>query len=112
MSAEGNKALVKLIFEQIDKGNLQDVRNLMADEYMLHFAGMDQPQGRDDAIQLIKIFYTSFPDHTHTIEDMITDDNTVAVRLKLQGTHKAEFENIPATGNKISYSGMHFLRTQ
>ena len=109
MSAEENKELVRRLYEQIDEGNLDRVKELMADDCVLHYVGMPEPLGSDSTIQLIREFFTAFPDYIHVIDDMIAAGDKVAVRLTFHATHKKEFEGIPATGNKVTYSGMHMI---
>ena len=41
------------------------------------------------------------------IEDVIAEGNKVAVKLNQNGTHKSEFEGIPATGTIATLPAMH-----
>jgi predicted ester cyclase len=43
------------------------------------------------------------------IEDVIADGDKVAVKLTQNGTHKAEYEGIPATGVKATLPAMHLI---
>jgi steroid delta-isomerase-like uncharacterized protein len=56
-------------------------------------------------------FYASFPDLYHSIEDVIAEDDKVAVRFILHGTHEAELSGIPATGRTIAVQGIAMLET-
>ena len=44
-----------------------------------------------------KAFYTAFPDLYHVVDETLTDGDRIAVRLRIHGTHTAEFMGIPAT---------------
>jgi len=44
---------------------------------------------------------TAFPDVKFVIEDFIQQGNLVAARVTLEGTHRAEFAGIPATGKRM-----------
>ena len=41
---------------------------------------------------------------------MIADGDKVAVKLTQNGTHEAEYEEIPATGVKTTMSTMHLIK--
>ena len=110
MAADENKALVKEVYALIDKGNLDKVKELMTEDYVLHYIGMPEPLDRSTTIQLIRDFYTAFPDYVHVIDAMIAAGDEVAVRLTFHATHQKEFEGIPATGNQVTYSGMHMIK--
>ncbi len=49
-----------------------------------------------------KAFYEGFPDLNHRIEDTVADEEKVAVRLVIEGTHRGEFMGMRPTGNHIS----------
>lgn len=71
---------------------------------------MPQPFDREATFELMKEFYTAFPDFTHVVEEMVAEGDRVAVTLRFEGTHQGEFMEIPATGKKISYAGVQILR--
>ena len=109
MSVDGNKELVKRFYALIDKGDLEKVKELTAEDYVLHYAGIPEPLGRDATTELIREFYTAFPDYTHVVEAIMTTGDEAAVRLTFHATHRKEFEGIPATGKRVTYGGMHML---
>ena len=43
-----------------------------------------------------------------TLEETVTEGDTVAARFTMRGTHDGEFFGIPASGNKISVQAMNF----
>jgi len=104
-----NKVVVRKFFEAIDNGNLDIVKELVADDFAVQAPGLPEPWGIDNLIQVIKTHYASFPDWTHVIEDIIAEGNKVAVKLTQNGTHKAEYEGIPATENKVIMPAMHLI---
>jgi predicted ester cyclase len=53
-------------------------------------------------------FRVAFPDYHATIVDMIAEDDKVVTRLRVSGTHKAEYpggelKGIPATGKLLEW---------
>jgi steroid delta-isomerase-like uncharacterized protein len=105
-----NKVLIHQFFEAIDNGNFDRVKQLVADDFTLQSPSLPKAMDKDMLLQAIKTHYTSFPDWTHTIEDTIAEGNKVVVNLIQCGTHIAEYEGIPATGNKIVQPAMHLAK--
>ena len=63
MSADDNKALVRRFYEEIDKGSLDAMDELVADDYVNHhpppFPGL--APGREGLKQAFKIFWDAAP---------------------------------------------------
>ena len=106
---EQNKEIAKVIFTAIDAGDFDRLNELFADDFALDVPGLPEPLRKDMLFQLIKTHYTAFPDWIHVIEDVIADGDKVAVKLTQNGTHKAEYEGIPATGIKATLPAMHLF---
>ncbi|PWN58178.1 hypothetical protein C1634_024625 [Chryseobacterium viscerum] len=51
-----------------------------------------------------------FPHIEWSNEEMITENDKVAVRFTMKGTHKGTFFGVPATGKPIAVSAMNFYR--
>jgi predicted ester cyclase len=47
----------------------------------------------------------AFPDLKITIQDQIAEGDKVMSRLSTTGTHKGDFQGIPATGNSVHMEG-------
>lgn len=54
-------------------------------------------------------FYAAFPDLCHTIEEVVFDGKTEALRFTIHGTHQGEFMGIPATGKAVTIPCMVFI---
>jgi steroid delta-isomerase-like uncharacterized protein len=106
---EQNKEIAKELFTAIDAGDFDRLNVLFADDFAVDAPGLPEPLRKDMLFQLIKTHYTAFPDWIHVIEDVIADGDKVAVKLTQNGTHKAEYEGIPATGIKATMPAMHLF---
>jgi steroid delta-isomerase-like uncharacterized protein len=62
--------------------------------------------------QFILRFRAAFPDAVLTIEDMVAEDDRVAARWTMRGTHTGEFNGIPATGRPVTMAGFGLARIQ
>jgi steroid delta-isomerase-like uncharacterized protein len=102
MSAEENKALVRRFYEEIDKGNLEAMDELVAEDYIDHspppFPGL--ASGRAGVKQAFEIFWKATPGY-HKIEDQIAEGDKVVTRMTAYGTHEQDLPGIPSTGNKL-----------
>ena len=104
---EQNKAIVLRLLEEMDKQNFGILDELFADDIKCYASGSFEPLDKETTKGLIAMFYGSFPDYTHTIEDVIAKDDKVVIRCIYRGTHKGDFMDIPATGKTIEYGGLH-----
>jgi steroid delta-isomerase-like uncharacterized protein len=102
MSAEENKALVRRFYEEIDKGNLEAMDELVAEDYIDHspppFPGL--ASGRAGVKQAFEIFWKATPG-THEIEDQLAEGDRVMTRLRITGSHEDDLPGIPRTGNRL-----------
>jgi steroid delta-isomerase-like uncharacterized protein len=108
---ESNKALVRTFYEEIDKGNLAAMDELVSEEYINHhpppFPGL--APGREGLKQAFKIFWEATPGH-HVIEDQVAEGDKVVTRLTVYGTHEGDLPGIPKTGNKMEMTAVAIHR--
>ncbi len=103
VSLEENKAVVRKMFEAINKQSLASLDKLMAPDFVLHMHGQ-QTQGWAVGRQVVEDEIKAFPDFHVAIEDIIAEGNKVCVRLEETGTHKGEYHGLAPTGNRLSYA--------
>ena len=53
---------------------------------------------------------SAFPDLHLRIEQLIAQDDLVAARLALRGTHRGPFLGVPATGRDVAFESMEVFR--
>jgi predicted ester cyclase len=66
-----------------------------------------QPEGVE---RFVSQFLLSFPDLQHTIEEMIAEEDRVAVRFSAHGTHTGQWMHFAPTGKVIHYTGITLAR--
>ena len=54
--------------------------------------------------QFIVVLSKAFPDLHFKVEDLLAEGDKVAYRLTVSGTHKREFQGIPPTDRKVSFT--------
>ena len=111
MSAEANKALVRRFYEEIDKGNLDILDELVAPDYLDHnpppFPGLHA--GLDGLKQAFRISREATPGH-HQIEDQIAEGDKVVTRLTSYGKHEGDLPGAPRTGNDLKMTSITIHR--
>jgi predicted ester cyclase len=111
MSAEETKLLVRRFYEQIDKGNLDVIDELMAEDYLDHnpppFPGL--ATGREGVKQAFKIFWEATPGY-HRIEDQVAEGDKVVTRMISYGKHEGDLPGAPRTGNDLKMTSITIHR--
>jgi steroid delta-isomerase-like uncharacterized protein len=103
MSLEENKAIVRKMFEAINKQTLASLDKLMAHDFILHMH-TQQTQGWEVNRHVVEDEIKAFPDLHVAIEDIIAEGDKVCVRLQETGTNRGEYHGLAPTGNKLSYT--------
>ena len=113
MSIEENKAIVLRWFAELDRGNLDVVDELIADDYVDHNPALPNlPAGREGVRRYVRILKAAFPDAAHTIEDVIAEGDKVMTRVTARGTFLGECIGYQPNGNVIEISGIAVHRVE
>src|ERR1043166_10230122 len=111
MSPEENKALVRRFYAEIDKGNLDAMDELVAEDYLDHnpppFPGLKP--GREGLKQAFKIFWEATPGYRR-IEDQIAEGDKGVTRLTSFGKHEGDLPGAPRTGNDMEMTSITIHR--
>ncbi len=111
MTIEENKALVRRFYEEIDKGNLDAMDEVVAEDYLDHnpppFPGL--ASGREGLKQAFKLFWEATPGYHH-IEEQIAEGDKVVTRLTSYGKHEGDLPGAPRTGNDLKMSSITIHR--
>jgi steroid delta-isomerase-like uncharacterized protein len=107
-----NKEVVRWFFENFEKGNREEVKKLLGDNYLMHISGQPNPLTREEGLNLMKQYNNAFPDLKFTIQLQLTDGEYVITRAVGRGTHKGEFNGIPATDKKVTAASITIHRIQ
>jgi steroid delta-isomerase-like uncharacterized protein len=106
---EQNKQVVRQFFEAADRQDIDRMGQLVSStNYSFHFPGMP-PMDWNTHKQFFTAFTSSFPDLCHEIVELVAEEDKVAVRFNVTGTHKGELQGIPPTGKKVSFGAMDFI---
>ena len=111
MAQNENVAAIERAVEQMNSGNLDGYLELYADDLTLH-GYPPGVEGKAGASAFYASFRNALPDLNLTIEDTVSEDDRVAVRYRIRGTHQDELMGVPATGNQVDVTGQSFFRFQ
>jgi predicted ester cyclase len=111
MSTEENKEIARRVLEEaLNKHNMAVVDELVDSSYVYH-APLWELKGQEGYKQGCTMILTSLPDHHMTFEDIIAEDDKVAMRFTVTGTHTGgDYMGIAATGKQITMTGIIISR--
>ena len=104
------KALVRHIME--DGFNKQDMAVVYAsftEDYVRHGHGVGSMGSLAEHVEDLRSRHEAFSDAKFTINSIIAEGNTVAVRYTFTGVHTGEFNGIAPTGKSISRESAAFF---
>lgn len=108
---ELHREVTKRVFHQAwNKADFDGLDALIAEDATFHIRDLTLPTSAKDLERIVAGWHRAFPDFRFSIQDMVAEGELVAVRLILTGTHKDQWQDIPATGKRIRVTVMMFLR--
>jgi steroid delta-isomerase-like uncharacterized protein len=108
---ENNKALVRSAIEEIfNEHDITAIDKYIKEDLIQNNTGF--PEGREARKQFFGMLFNAFPDLHASIDKMVAEDDHVAVFLNWNGTHKGEFQGMPATNNPITMKTAHIFRIE
>ncbi len=114
MSLEENKAIIRSLYEALNKHDPDLLDELMALDYVDAPNTPHELRGLESVKQYYADVYRGFPDLNLAIEDIIAEGDKVWVRTRMTGTHTGELEffgtTFAPTGKKITWTAVHIFR--
>jgi steroid delta-isomerase-like uncharacterized protein len=81
-------------------------------DYQAHMPGAPGPLDAATWDGFMQAFTTAFPDAQLAIEACFSERDLVATRWTITGTHRGEFQGIPASGRQITMRGIEINRVR
>lgn len=112
----GDRAHMQYLYETVwlgevwSQGNVQAVDQVLAPDFCDHrpipqFAG-----DRAGHKQMAADWHSAFPDMVFIVEDVIVDGDKLVGRYNAQGSHLGTLVGIPATGARVTLTGLDCFR--
>jgi steroid delta-isomerase-like uncharacterized protein len=105
-----NKSVVRRFVDEIFVGGrLESVDELVAEDFVPH-TWPSTGAGRNDLRRAIERVFNGLTDVDFKIEDMIAENDKVAVRLTASARQTGEFMGLPPSGKSYTIDEIHIFR--
>jgi steroid delta-isomerase-like uncharacterized protein len=110
MTKEDNLAVQQKFGSAVNSGQLELLRDVIASDVVDHDPAPDQGAGPEGYIRMFAALRTSFPDLEISGDQLVIDDDKIAIAYTMTGTQKGEFLGVAPTGRKIRARGVQIAR--
>jgi steroid delta-isomerase-like uncharacterized protein len=112
MSFKKNKQLILQFYEEVwGEGDLEFAKEVFNEDYVRHDLRQGYPvAGPAGQMQIAENFRSAFPDVQIQIDLVFGDDEYIAARWTMTGTHTGQWNDIQPTNKKVSFSGVNLFR--
>jgi steroid delta-isomerase-like uncharacterized protein len=112
MSEEAKRLFQRYFDEVTNKGRLDLVGEMFADDYAHHDpANPDSAIGGVEDVKFhLMALRNAFPDVKFSVEQMIANGDDILVRWSATLTHTGDYFGIPPTGKAARITGMNYWR--
>lgn len=112
VTTKQNKETVRRFAEQfINAGNYGTAEEFLA-ENIHDYTPLGETTGREAVVETANELGTAFPDFSITLDEIVAEGDTVAVRMTQRGTHEGVFLGIEPTGKSFEIEAMAFARLE
>ncbi len=110
MSAEENKALVRRFLEELIKGNLDVVDELLSPDFVDRSLMPGQGPTREDFKRSVEKLLDAFTTTSYIIEEQVAEGDTVVTKYRETGISRGEIGGLPPTGTESTHVGIYIHR--
>ena len=111
MSIEKNIQLMKRFVTFINTANEKLAEELISTDAKFYVPGQPEPMhGPGGYLAIIGMMRSGFSDIQWSLEDSVVEENKVAARFIMTGTHNGTFFGVPPTGKAIKVQAVNFYR--
>src|SRR5438045_3978512 len=109
MTAGPNKMLMNSFTDFINTADGDLATELISPNAIFYVPGRPEPlRGPTGYLAIIGMMRAGFPDIQWTLEEMVAEDEKVAARFTMRGTHNGTFFGVPPSGKQIEVKAMNF----
>lgn len=113
MSTHNSKLLLESYVNRVwDQGDLDALEEFLSADYRRHTSPTLPPLDRVAQMERLRGIRSAFPDITLTVEGVTAEDDRVAFRSTIRGTHRGELAGLAATGREIAVGLVDIVRIE
>lgn len=105
-----NKRIARRFPEEVATEGRIDVIDEICAADILDHSPFGEERGRDKLTEQAEYLHAAFADLTATVEDAVAEEDTVALRVTVRGTHEGEFMGVEPTGRTFEIQNMVFFQ--
>jgi steroid delta-isomerase-like uncharacterized protein len=98
--ADHKALLLRYISDVWDAGDVEAVERFLSPSFRRHTSSTGESVDLAGQIKRLEGFREAFPDIIIEVEDIIAEEDRVAFRSTMRGTHRGHFLGIPPTGRE------------
>lgn len=114
MTPEEQKARVRHTMDEVLKGNVNALDEVVAPDFVIHSPPGPDLKGLEAYKQFHRDMRSAYPDLRFTFDDFIREGEMEAIRFTIRGTHKGQSATVsfPPTGKQVTVTGLLMTRTE
>jgi steroid delta-isomerase-like uncharacterized protein len=97
-------------YDLLNTGDLDGFAELLSEDFVEHEVTPGLEPNKAGVLQFFTTYRAGFPDLRFEPEQFFATDDTVAVYVRVTGTHSGEFMGMPATGKSIDVHAVDIVR--
>lgn len=109
MTTQDNKLAIRRLTELLNTPDEKLARELIAPSAVFFLPGKpEQLRGPIGYLTIVLTLRGGFPDMHWTLEELVAEDDRVAARFTMRGTHTGTFYGVSPTGRKMQMEQVGF----
>lgn len=109
-SSENKEVVMRFNKEFLEQGNVEVLKEIVADDFINHTAAGAVPNNIDGLKQFIVMLHSGFSNFHIDIHEQVEENDIVATRKTIHATHTGEIMGRLPTGKKVAFYVMDFVR--
>ena len=106
-----NRDLSKRFIEEVINGrNLSAIDETVAEDFVYIDSTIGTVKGRDGLKDLFSRLFVAFPDLVWTVEQEVSEGDTIVSRYSWTATNDGEYRSTPPTHKKVTANGVSINR--
>lgn len=112
-TTEENKRIARRVPEDIaTEKNFDAFDDVFAEDVVEHGTFGQESHSREERKEQMQQLLLAFPDFEAEVLDIVAEGDTVAMRVRLSGTHEGPFAGVEPTGKSFEVQNMVFTRIE